>query len=139
MGAAKIPKNRVPVKLDHFIRMEANLCSREEKMRELFGIDLHTATAREINNADATMCRWRKHPLYDEVWKDELAQQDYGDYSTARRVLRDGMRQTDDRWLAMNSAIQVIANGNKRIFRDEQNTVNVKIEGMPDLGSPDDE
>ena len=138
MGATKIPKDKVPVKIDKFIRMEANLCSREEKLRVLFGLDVNTATDRELNNADVMMCRWRKHPLYDSVWKDELAKQDYEDYSLARQVLRKGMKHDKDAWLAMNSAVNVISNGNKRIFQDENNTVRVQIEGLPELGSPDD-
>ena len=139
MGAAKIPKDRCPAPIERFIRMEANLCSREEKMRVLFGIDLATAPENQIHAADQKMCRWRKHPLFDQIWKDELSRQDYEDYSTARQVLRDGMKQKDDRWLAMNSAVNVISNGNKRIFQDEQNTVNVRIEGLPDLGTPEEE
>lgn len=139
MGASKIPKDKVPVRIDKFIRMEANLCSREEKLRVLFGLDVNTATDRELNNADVMMCRWRKHPLYDSVWKDELAKQDYEDYSLARQVLRKGMKQEQDKWLAMNSAVNVISNGNKRIFQDDNSTVHVRIEGLPDIGSPDDD
>ena len=138
MGANKIPQDKVPVNLDKFIRMEANNVSREEKLKELFNVDIHTASAREINNCDATMSRWRKHPMYDTVWKDELSRQDYGDYSQAREVLRKSMKSSDA-WLAMNSAIQVINNGNKRLFNDENNKITVEITGMPDIGSPDDE
>jgi hypothetical protein len=139
MGANKIPKDKVPVKLDKFIRMEANLVSREEKLRVLFGLDVKTATDRELNNADVMMCRWRKHPMYDAIWKDELAKQDYEDYSLARQVLRKGMKQDQDKWLAMNSAVNVISNGNKRIYQDDNSTVHVRIEGLPDIGSPDDD
>jgi hypothetical protein len=138
MGAAKIPKDRCPAPIERFIRMEANLCSREEKLRELFGITDPKNDPR-TGAADVKMCRWRKHPMFDEIWKDELARQDYEDYSTARQVLRDSMRQKKDKWLAMNSAVNVINNGNKRIFKDDQASVRVTVEGMPDLGSPDQE
>ena len=138
MGANKIPKDKVPVNLDKFIRMEANNVSREIKLKEIFGVDVHTATAREINNADATMSRWRKHPMYDAIWKDELSRQDYGDYAEAREILRKSMRQGKDGWLALNSAIQVINNGNKKLFNEDNNKIQVEITGMPDIGSPDD-
>ena len=138
MPGSRVPNDKAPVQLDKFVRMEANLCSREEKMRVLFGLDVNTASERELNTADVKMCRWRKHPLYDQIWKDELGKQDYEDYSRARQVLRDGMKEKDDKWLALNSAINVISNGNKRIFRDDQMTINVQIEGMPDIGEPDD-
>ena len=138
MGENKMPTNKVTKDLDKFIRMEANNCSREEKMREIFGIDMKTATAREINNADASMSRWRKHPLYDQIWKEELKSQNYGDFSEALRVLRKGM-QSKDGWLAMQSAINLISNATKRIYAGEESAITVKIEGMPDLGTPDQE
>ena len=138
MGGSKVPKTRCPTVIEQFIRMEANLCSRREKLEKLFGITDWKNDPR-TKSADDKMYRWRKHPMFDQIWKDELAHQDYEDYTTARQVLRDGMRQKDDKWLAMNSAVNVISNGNKRIFQDEQNTVHVQIEGMPDLGSPDDD
>ena len=46
--------------------------------------------------------------------------------------------RNEDKWLAMQSAVNSLNNSGKRIFRDEENTVTVKIEGMVDLGSPDD-
>ena len=139
MGAQKFPKDKAPVKLDMFVRMEANLVSREEKLLKLFGVDIHTATPREINNCDATMCRWRKHPMYDTIWKDELASQDYEDYSLSRKVLRKAMRQEADQWLAMQSAVNVMNSSGKRIYGDEDRAVTVKVEGLPEIGSPDQE
>jgi len=139
MGANKIPKDKAPVKLDKFIRMEANMVSREQKLKELFGVDLATASEKEIHNADATMSRWRKHPLYDEIWKDEVRSQEYADYTEARRVLRQGMRQQTDGWLAMNSAVNALSHASKRLFHDEDSAITVKIEGLPDIGTPDAE
>lgn len=138
MGYNRIPKDKLPVKIDQLARMEANMVSREQRMKELFGIDLATASEKDIHNADSAMCRWRKHPLFDQAWKDEVRSQEYADYSEARKVLRQGMRQSDG-WLAMNSAVNVLSNANKRLFHDEDTAVTVKIEGLPDIGSPDDE
>ena len=138
MGNSPIPKDKVPVKLDKFIRMEANSCSREEKLREVFGITDMT-DKRACNNADAQMSRWRKHPLYDEIWKDELKKQDYSDFSLARQVLRRSMKDQKDKWLAMQSAINIMNNSGRKIYGNEENTVTVNIQGMPDIGSPDDE
>lgn len=137
-GNNKIQQDRMTVQLDKFARMEANNCTREDKMREIFGIDMKTATPREINNADASMSRWRKHPLYDQVWKEELKSQNYDDIRKAMDVLRDGLR-SKDKWLAMQSAINLISNATKRVYAGEDTAVTVKIEGMPDLGTPDGE
>ena len=139
MGYNKIPKDKAPVKIDQFARMEANMVSREEKIRTLFGVDINTATDREINKCDDTMSRWRRHPMFDEIWKDEVRTQEYADYTEARRVLRQGMRQDKDGWLALNSAVNALSNANKRLFHDEDQSVTVKIEGLPDIGSPDDD
>lgn len=138
MGYNRIPKDKLPVKIDQLARMEANMASRERRMKEIFGIDLATAPEKDIHNADATMSRWRRHPLFDQAWKDEVRSQEYADYSEARKVLRQGMRQSDG-WLAMNSAVNVLSNANKRLFHDEDTAVTVKIEGLPDIGSPEEE
>ena len=139
MGNNKLPKDRTPKKIKLFAVMEANDATRAEKMKELFGIDMATATPREINNADATMSRWRRHPAYDIAWKEEQSTWDFRDYAKARRVLREGMKQDRDPWLAMNSAVNTLSTTTKRIFHDEESEVTVKIEGMPEIGSPDDD
>ena len=139
MGYNKIPKDRMPKNIDLFARMEANGASREEKMLKVFGINMATATEKEIHNADATMSRWRKHPLFDQYWKEEARTWDYEDYRLAREIFRKGMKQEKDGWLAMNSAVNALSNANKRLFHDEDQAVTVKIEGLPDIGSPDDD
>jgi len=139
MGANKIPKDKLTRDIDKLARMEANGASRAEKIKELFGVDIETADPRKINNCDVTMCRWRKHPLFDQAWKDEARRWDYEDYRLAREVFRSGMKQQQEQpWLAMNSAVNAINQAGKRLFHDEDTAVTVRIEGMPELGSPDD-
>ena len=139
MGYNRMPKDKLTKKVDMLARMEANGASREEKLREVFGVDIHTATEREINNCDVQMCRWRKHPMFDQAWKDEARRWDYEDYRLAREVFRAGMKQqAQEPWLAMNSAVNAINQAGKRLFHDEDQAITVKIEGMPELGSPDD-
>lgn len=139
MGANKLPKDKAPRKIKQLAIMEANDCTREEKLKEIFGIDMATASAREINNADVCMCRWRRHPAYDAAWREEASTWDFRDYSKARSVLRKGMRQESDPWLAMNSAVNTLSATGKRIFKDEDSEITVKIEGMPDIGTPEDD
>ena len=134
----KIPKDKLTRDIAKLAVMEANNASRADKLREIFGIDMATATPREINNADASMCRWRKHPLFDQYWKEEARRWCYEDYAAAMAVFRKGMKQDKDGWLAMNSAVNVLSNANKRLFHDEDSAVTVRIEGMPDIGSPDE-
>ena len=120
--------------------MEANCYSREEKLRDIYGVDINTASKQDIHNADCCMSRDRKSPMYERAWKEEQKSWDFSDYSLARKVFRKNMKQEKDPWLALNSAINALSNAGKRIFRDEDSTVVVKIEGnIPEIGSPDDD
>ena len=139
MPGCKVPNDKLTRDIARLAVMEANSASRAEKLKEIFGVDINTASYREINNADAKMCRWRKHPMFDQAWKEEARKWDYEDYILAREVFRKGMKQEKDGWLAMNSAVNALNNANKRLFHDEDTAVTVKIEGMPELGSPDDD
>lgn len=137
-GNNKVPDDKLTRDMKLLAVMEANSASREEKMQKIFGIDMKTATEKEIHNADCKMSRWRKHPAFDQAWKEEARRWDYEDYILAREVFRKGMKQDKDGWLAMNSAVNALSNANKRLFHDEDTAVTVKIEGLPDLGTPDE-
>jgi hypothetical protein len=138
-GNLKVPDDKLTRKIAKLAVMEANSASREDKIRELFGVDIKTATDREINNCDSAMSRWRKHPMFDQAWKEEQRRWCYEDFTLAMSVFRKGMKQDKDGWLAMNSAVNALSNANKRLFHDEDSAVTVKIEGLPDIGSPDDD
>lgn len=139
LGSNKIPTDRATKRIKLLAVMEANDATRAEKLKAIFNIDMATATPREINNADVAMCRWRRHPAYSIAWKEEQSTWDFRDYAKARQVLRNGMKQDSDPWLAMNSAVNTLSTTTKRIFHDEESEVTVKIEGMPEIGSPDDD
>jgi hypothetical protein len=120
---------------EKFVRMEANGYSREEIILELFGIG-HDEEG--YHAAECKLSRWSDHPKYEEVWRNEVRKQDFGDYTKARKTLRRSMDDTD-KWLAMQSAVNVLNNSGKRIFGAEENAVTVHIEGLPDIGAPDDD
>ena len=120
---------------ERFVRMQANGYEFPEIIWEIWHLKKED-DPKKYHSKESTLSEWRKHPKYDEVWKDEIRKQDYSDYTLARQVLRKSMRSSEA-WLAMNSAVNALNNSGKRIFRDEENTVTVRIEGMPDLGSPD--
>jgi len=126
------------VEQDRFVRMEANGYTSAEIILELWGLKKEN-DPKEFHNAEAKLSRWRDHPKYEETWKDEVRKQDFKDYVTARQVLRRSMRQEKDGWLAMQSAVNAMNNSSKRIYQAEDSAVTVRIEGLPDIGSPDDE
>ena len=119
---------------DRFVRMEANGMNGTEIIKEMWGI---TPDDEHFHAYECRLYRWRQHPKYEEVWKDEVRKQDYGDYTEARKTLRRTMRNEKDQWLAMQSAVNILNNSSKRIFGNEENNVTVNIQGMPDIGSPD--
>lgn len=121
---------------DRFVRMEANGYTTEEIIREIFGLK-RSDDPKAYHAQESQLSRWRKHPKYEEVWKDEVRKQDFRDYTNARKVLRKSMNNEKDGWLAMQSAVNVMNNSGKRIYADEDSAVTVRIEGMPDLGTPD--
>ena len=130
-------KRPLTAKQERFIRMSAQGCSRAEILMAVFGIDVETEDAKKIHNADATMSRWRKLPEFETVWKDEVRNVLYGCTSEAIQVIRKQMKSEDQPWLQNKAANDVLNYGKSQIYGDEEKTVNVKIEGMPEIGSPD--
>lgn len=135
-----MPRKKNPnltVEQDRFVRMEANGITSREIIFELWGMK-EEDDPKAYHNMECRLSDWRKHPKYEETWRDEVRKQDFGDYSLARKTLRRSMKD-DDKWLAMQSAVNVLNNSGKRIFGAEENAVTVRIEGLPDIGSPDDQ
>ena len=136
MARQVFQKDQLTVDQERFVRMEANGYSTPEIIMEIWKLKKED-DPKAYHAKEQMLSRWRDHPKYEECWKDEVRKQDFSDYILARSVLRKSMRN-EDKWLAMQSAVNSLNNSGKRIFRDEENTVTVKIEGMVDLGSPDD-
>jgi hypothetical protein len=135
-----MPKHKAPMKVEQerFVRMEARGASRQELLREFFGIDdIHTADPKKVNASDQQMWRWRQHPDYDVVWKDEVRKMLYGATGEALKVIRSQLRDEKQPWLANKAANDFLNYGKSQIFGDEERTVNVQISGLPDLGEPD--
>ena len=135
-----MPKNRQPLtaKQEQFIRMSAQGCCRKEIMKAVFDIDLDTAPANEIAAKDVQMSRWRKLPEFESIWKDEVKQILYGCTAEAVQVIK-GQLRSDQGWLQNKAANDLLNYGKGQIYGDEERTVHVQIDGLPDIGSPDDE
>ena len=127
-------KPEMTAQQDQFVRMEANGIPTQEIILTLFGVKYGDP---EYHACECKLTRWRKHPQYEKVWKDEVRKQDFIDYTAARRVLRKGLRNEQDGWLALQSAVNLLSSSSKRIYADEDSAVTVRIEGLPELGTPD--
>jgi hypothetical protein len=135
MARNVVSKDQLTVDQERFVRMEANGYSTPEIIKELWDM-VEADDPKAYHAKEQMLSRWRKHPKYEDCWRDEVRKQDFSDYSLARKVLRKGMR-ADEPWLAMQSAVNTLNNSGKRLFRDEENTVTVQIQGSIDLGSPE--
>ena len=122
-----------------FVRMEARGESRRDIMREVFDIDIDTAPKNVIHNADCKMSHWRSFPCYEATWKDEVRRVLYSCTGEAVKVIKNQMRGADQPWLQNKAANDLLNFGKSQIYGDEERTVHVQIEGMPDIGSPDQE
>ena len=135
-----MPKNRQPLTADQerFIRMSAQGKSRAEILKAIFNLDIGSSPDNEIHNADNKMSRWRKLPEFESIWKDEVKQILYGCTAEAVQVIK-GQLRSDQGWLQNKAANDLLNYGKGQIYGDEERTVHVQIEGLPDIGSPDDE
>jgi len=135
-----MPKNRQPLTAQQelFVRLSAQGKTRPEILKAVFDLDVEQDDPRIVNNADAKMSRWRKLPEFESIWKDEVKTILLGCTSEAIQTIRKQMREKDD-WLQNKAANDLLNYGKAQIYGEEEKAVHVKIEGMPDIGSPDDE
>ena len=135
-----MPRPRQPLnaKQELFIRMTARAEPRRDILKAVFDIDVDTAPANEIHNADCKMSRWRSLPEFEGIWKDEVKKVLYACTSEAVQVIK-GQLRSDQGWLQNKAANDLLNYGKNQIYGDEERTVHVQIEGMPDIGSPEEE
>ena len=131
------PKQPLTAKQELFIRMSARGEPRADIFREVFGIDLATADERTIHNTDSTMTRWRKLPEFTTIWKEEVDKILMKHAGKAVRTIANLM-DSNQPWLQLQAANSLLSYSRNRIYGDEQNAVHVTVEGMPEIGSPDD-
>jgi hypothetical protein len=137
--ARTMPKNRQPLtgQQELFIRMSAQGRNRSEIFKQVFDVDIETAPDNIIHNLDNKLSRWRKLPEFESIWKDEVKQILYGCTAEAVQVIK-GQLRSDQGWLQNKAANDLLNYGKGQIYGDEERTVHVQIEGLPDIGSPDD-
>ena len=130
------PESPMTAQIENFIRMEARGEDHATILKEIFGLGPHDPG---VHAAECKMSRWRHREDAQAIWDDEIKER------VRRNVTRAIMRlekQIDDKkpWVANKAANDYIALATKTsIFQSEEKAVNVRIEGMPDLGAPDQE
>ena len=112
--------------------------SRPEIFRQVFGVDINEISDQEANKYDARLSRWRKHPDYHKEWMIAFKEQ-WGDIlADAVAVVQEGLQDDSLPWRRTQHANLALAYGTKILVGEEERTVHVQVESMPDIGSPDE-
>lgn len=121
-----------------WMRLVVRNASRKEIFREIFGENLEELTDQETNKYDVRLCRWRKHPAYHEEWLKAFKEQWSGIMADAVAVVQEGLHDDSLPWRRTQHANLALAYGTKILVGEEERAVHVKVEGMPDIGSPEE-
>lgn len=136
-----MPRPLAPMtaKIESFIRMEARGEDPNDILRKVFKLDPDTCSHDEKNKAFQQMWRWRHRPDAQAIWDDEVRAVVRQCVPTAVNRIKRQLND-DNGWLANKAANDVVNLAKTTsIFQAEDKALKVQIEGMPDLGSPDDE
>jgi len=135
VSKSKTKHTRLTLEQERFIRLDAQGLQNPEIAMEMYGI---TKDDPKYHSLECKFTRWRKHPKYGEIWKDEVD-------TNLTRLMAKSVRRLDRQvnnendWIANKASNDLINLAKTRIFGDDEKTVHVAIEGLPDLGTPDDE
>lgn len=128
----------VSQEMKDFMKLEVRNASRPEIFRELFGLNVSELSEKEANKYDAKIYRWRHHDEYQKEWISAFKQSWGPIMAKALAVVDEGLDDNSLPWRKTQHANLALAYGTKLIVGEEERTVHVQIEGMPDIGSPDD-
>lgn len=122
-----------------FVRMEARGEGRPEIMRQVFGLDVNTSPQNELHNADCQMSRWRQYPCYEATWKAEVNRVLRSVTGEAIKVIKGQLKDDKLPWLQNKAANDLLNYGRSQLMGEDEKTVNIRFDGMPELGSPEQE
>ena len=131
------PEARLNARIERFIRADARGEPHKKLLKEFFNVD-ENSTPKEKNRAEQQIFRWRHRSDYETIWQDEIR-------GAVRRhvpVSLDRIKiqvDSDTEWLANKAANDVISLASRiGVIKTEDTAMQVQIQGMPDIGSPDD-
>ena len=139
-GGMAMPRPMEPMtaRIENFLRMEARGEPHDVVLREIFGEEV-LKDPKKKGNAESTMCRWRHRPDAQAIWDDEMKARVRRRVPAAIERLERQLDNSND-WIVNKAANDYINLAKTTgIFQTEEKAINVRIEGMPDIGSPDDQ
>ena len=95
-----------------------------------------TYDEKKVKQARQNLNRWINDPKFQEYYQKLLKDFAMRWYGKALHTIAGQMDSTQG-WLANKAANDMLTRIGNLVTGDEENTVKIKIEGMPTLGSPD--
>lgn len=138
MPRPKFEDKPLTVFQEQVIRARAQGCTNVEIIEKLFGIK--KGDDPKYHNAEQQICKWMKHPDVTRIWKEELRKSSLPLMSEALILLRKQMRtkQKGAAWLRNKAANDVLNFVKNQISAEEERSITVQVQGMPEIGTPDD-
>ena len=124
--------------MKEWMKLVVRNASRKEIMQQIFHLTDDQLTEENMHKYDCKLSRWRQHPDYQKEWLNAFKAQWNGILADAMVVVQEGLHDESLPWRKTQHANLALAYGTKLIVGEEERTVHVQIEGMPDIGSPDD-
>ncbi len=130
------PVGKMTAQIENFIRMEARGEDSATILKEIFGLSRDDPGA---HAAQCKMSRWRHREDYQAIWDDEMKARVRRCIPRAVGRLEQQIDNSND-WLANKAANDVVNLAKTTgIFQSDEKAINVKIEGMPEIGTPDED
>lgn len=116
-------------------RMLASGLTEEQVLARLFFINEDTPSP-EKAKARRTLHKWMDLPGFIDVYKATVRHETMSYYGRAVNTIGSQL-DSDQPWLANKAANDILSRG-ATVFGEEDKKIVVQIEGMPELGTPDD-
>ena len=115
--------------------------SNDELIRQFWSDKLDAAKdekdrKRIYSNCTSRLYNLKRNPKFVEYYKSLVTEWSVHNVGKALTKLSSQI-DSDQEWLANKAANDILQRGIKMAGFDDENTITVKIEGMPELGSPD--
>lgn len=130
------PFRPLTAQIENVIRARARGEPNDQILQEYYGIG-PDADPRDRHAAMCKIARLKNRPDYDQIWADELSQTVKRYATLAINRICSQLDNKND-WLANKAASDLIALASRLgAIRNEEASVKVTFEGMPEIGSPD--
>ena len=123
--------------MKEWMKLVVRNASRKEIFDEIFHVNIDELSHQEKNKYDVRLSRWRDHPDYHNEWVAAFKESWGPIMAKAMAVVDEGLDDSTLPWRKTQHANMALAYGTKMLVGEEERTVHVQIEGMPDIGSPD--